>query len=403
MLKKRFLLEYSHYLVDKIDHSLESMSFSFSNGHFQQGISMFSHIHPDNYQQQLDEKQQSISNTFAQFDLPTFEIYPSPTLNYRQRAEFRVWHDGDDLFYIMFNSETKEKYKVEDFPVASVLINQFMTALLADIKNNDVLRQRLFQVDFLSTLSGEVLVSLLYHKQLDEQWIEQAQQLKARLSAIAPVDIIGRARKQKVVLDKDFVMETLSVNGEEFHYQQVENSFTQPNAKVNEAMLLWAQNASKNTGGDLIELYCGNGNFSIALAQNFDRVLGTEISKTSVKSAQINIAANKLVNVDIVRMASEDFSQAMNGERVFRRLEGFDLTSYNYQTVLVDPPRAGLDPDSVELVSRFERIIYISCNPETLRDNLVELVKTHKIEHFALFDQFPYTHHVETGVILTRL
>ena len=364
---------------------------------------MFSHIHPDNYQPQLDEKQQSIAADFAEFELPTFEIFPSPTLNYRQRAEFRVWHEGDDLYYILFDSETKQKFRVDDFPVASELINQFMSVLLADIKDKDILRQRLFQVDFLATLSGEVLISLLYHKQLDEQWIEQAQQLKVRLSVIAPVDIIGRARKQKVILNKDYVMETLTVGDKQFHYQQVENSFTQPNAKVNEKMLLWAQQATTGTGGDLIELYCGNGNFSIALAENFDRVLGTEISKTSVKSAQINISANNLGNVDIVRMASEDFSQAMNGERVFRRLEGFDLTSYNYQTVLVDPPRAGLDPDSVELVSRFERIIYISCNPVTLRENLTELVKTHKIEHFALFDQFPYTHHIETGVILSRL
>ena len=181
MLKKRFLLEYSLYLVDKNWSLARTFGFLFSYDHFQQGISMFSHIHPDNYQQQLDEKQQSISNTFAQFDLPTFEIYPSPTLHYRQRAEFRVWHDGDDLYYIMFNSETKEKFKVEDFPVASVLINQFMTALLADIRNNEILRQRLFQVDFLSTLSGEVLISLLYHKQLDEQWIDQAQQSETEL------------------------------------------------------------------------------------------------------------------------------------------------------------------------------------------------------------------------------
>lgn len=364
---------------------------------------MFSHIHPDNYQQQLDEKQQSIATDFAQFDLPKFEIFTSPTLNYRQRAEFRVWHEGDDLYYIMFDSKTKQKFRVDDFPVASTLINQFMSALLIDIKDKEILRQRLFQVDFLSTMSGEVLVSLLYHKQLDDEWIEQAEQLKLRLSAIAPVDIIGRARKQKVILNKDYVMETLTVGDKQFHYQQVENSFTQPNAVVNEKMLLWTQQATKNAGGDLIELYCGNGNFGMALAENFDRVLGTEISKSSVKSAQVNIAANKLENVDIVRMASEDFSQAMNGERVFRRLEGFDLTSYKYQTVLVDPPRAGLDPDSVELISRFERIIYISCNPETLHDNLIELVKTHKIEHFALFDQFPYTHHIETGVILTRL
>jgi 16S rRNA G966 N2-methylase RsmD len=225
---------------------------------------------------------------------------------------------------------------------------------------------------------------------------------KNKLSVIAPVDIIGRAKKQKVILNKDFVMESLTVEGTTYSYQQVENSFTQPNAKVNEKMLSWAKQATMDTGGDLIELYCGNGNFSIALAQNFDRVLGTEISKTSVKSAQINITTNNMTNIDIVRMSSEEFSQAMNGERKFRRLEGFDLTAYNYDTVLVDPPRAGLDPDSVELVSRFKRIIYVSCSPETLKDNLTELCKTHTIEKFALFDQFPYTDHIETGVILTR-
>lgn len=93
----------------------------------------------------------------------------------------------------------------------------------------------------------------------------------------------------------------------------------------------------------------------------------------------------------------------MNGEREFRRLQGFDLSSYSYDTVLVDPPRAGLDPDSEELVSRFEKIIYISCNPHTLHHNLKTLCKTHKVENFALFDQFPYTDHIECGVILTRI
>jgi tRNA (uracil-5-)-methyltransferase len=102
-------------------------------------------------------------------------------------------------------------------------------------------------------------------------------------------------------------------------------------------------------------------------------------------------------------MSSEEFSQAMNGDRKFRRLENFDLTAYNYDTVLVDPPRAGLDKDSVELVRRFNKIIYISCNPNTLKDNLTNLISTHKIVKFALFDQFPYTDHVETGVILEKI
>jgi len=363
---------------------------------------MFNHIDPNNYDKQLAEKQADIQALFACFELPNFEIFTSEKLNYRLRAEFRVWHEGDDLYYIMFNSDTKEKYRVDYFPVASKLINQGMTALIEAVKGNPTLRQKLFQVDFLSTLSGELLISLLYHKQLDDNWTQEAKQLKAKLSDIAPIDIIGRARKQKLVLDKDWVTETLTIGDKTFSYQQVENSFTQPNGGVNEKMLLWAQQATNNAGGDLIELYCGNGNFSIALAQNFDRVLGTEISKTSVKSAQTNIAANNIDNIDIIRMSSEEFSQAMAGEREFRRLQGFDLTSYKYETVLVDPPRAGLDKDSVELVSRFERIIYISCNPHTLKDNLAELAKTHKIEKFALFDQFPYTDHVESGVILSR-
>lgn len=364
---------------------------------------MFSHIDPNVYDLQLLEKQNNMNTLFEQFNGPEFELFTSPTLNYRQRAEFRVWHQDDDLYYIMFNSETKQKFRVDEFPVASVLINDAMKALRNSIINKPVLRERLFQVDFLSSLSGELLISLLYHKQLDEEWQRQAEELKIELSSIAPVDIIGRARKQKVILGKDFINEKLSVGKKEYTYQQVENSFTQPNAKVNEQMLLWAQEATKGIGGDLIELYCGNGNFSIALAENFDRVLGTEISKTSVNSAQVNITANNINNIDIVRMSSEEFSQAMNGERKFRRLADFDLTDYNYDTVLVDPPRAGLDPDSEELVSRFKRIVYISCNPETLKTNLEMLTKTHKIEKFALFDQFPYTHHVETGVVLSRI
>ena len=54
------------------------------------------------------------------------------------------------------------------------------------------------------------------------------------------------------------------------------------------------------------------------------------------------------------------------------------------------------------MVQNYERIMYISCNPETLKENLDILCETHKITRFALFDQFPYTHHMEAGVLLER-
>ncbi|RZI81367.1 MAG: tRNA (uridine(54)-C5)-methyltransferase TrmA, partial [Pseudomonas sp.] len=93
---------------------------------------------------------------------------------------------------------------------------------------------------------------------------------------------------------------------------------------------------------------------------------------------------------------------ALNEVRPFRRLQGIDLKSYQFGTVFVDPPRAGMDPDTCELTRRFERILYISCNPETLAANIAQLHDTHRIERCALFDQFPYTHHMESGVLLVR-
>ena len=68
----------------------------------------------------------------------------------------------------------------------------------------------------------------------------------------------------------------------------------------------------------------------------------------------------------------------------------------------MDPPRAGLDHDTCMLISIFDKIIYISCNPETLARDVTKLLLTHVIIRVAAFDQFPYTHHLESGVFLVK-
>ena len=240
-------------------------------------------VNPDHYQAQLDAKSAQLESLFGCFEMPVLEVFESPPIHYRMRAEFRVWHDGDDLYYIMFNQDTKEQYRVDQFPAASRLINDVMPHLIDAVRDNPILRRRLFQVDFLSTLSGELLVSLLYHRPLDDTWTEAATALKARLNAAGfPLDLIGRARKLKIPLDRDYVIEQLRVDESVYTYQQYENSFTQPNAAVAEKMLAWATDCTRKSRGDLLELYCGNGNFSLALANNFDRVLATELAKSSV-------------------------------------------------------------------------------------------------------------------------
>ena len=358
-----------------------------------------SNINPNQYHSLLDAKANRIQEQFAEFSPPKLEIYDSPPLHFRVRAEFKLWHDQDDSYYAMFNHEQpKQPVRIDEFPIGAKRINQLMKDLLAEIKISELLRHKLFQVEFLTTLSGEALVSLIYHKPLGEDWQQQAKELQQQFN----IRIIGRSKKQRLVLDKDYVTETLTVENKQYYYQQIENSFTQPNAQVNEKMLSWALENSQGLGGDLVELYCGNGNFTVVLSQNFNQVLATEISKTSVKSANYNFKLNNINNIRIARMSSEEFSSALAGEREFRRLQEIPLQDYQFSTVLVDPPRAGLDPATEALISRFDNIIYISCNPNTLHHNLKTLCQSHSMKKFAIFDQFPYTNHIECGVLLQK-
>ena len=356
------------------------------------------------YTQQLNDKQAYLRRLFDGMAVPEPEVFASPEQHYRMRAEFRVWHEGDEIFYAMFERGQRASgaslRRVDTFLAAHESINALMPRLLAAADAVPVLKNRWYQAEFLATLSGEMLVSMIYHKRLDEAWTAAAAKLQHELG----IRIIGRSRGQKIVLSEDFVTEKLHVNGREFHYRQIEGSFTQPNARVNENMLAWACAVAEGLGGDLLELYCGNGNFTLPLATCFRRVLATELSKTSVYAAQANIEANAASNIEIARLSAEEFTEAYTGVREFRRLQeqNIVLADYAFSTVFVDPPRAGIDDDTLKLLQGFDNIIYISCNPETLRANLDMLAQTHAIRRMALFDQFPFTHHIESGVLLRR-
>ncbi len=356
-------------------------------------------VFPDNYAHQLQEKRDRLQAQFAPFGAPELEVFDSPVSHYRQRAEFKIWHEDGRAHYAMYQpGEYKKPFVIESFPVGSELINQLMPQLLDVVNTSTELSKRLFQVEFLTTLSGQAVITLIYHRALQDSWETDARALAETLQ----VSVIGRSRGQKRVIGEDFVIEELQVNGDGYRYQQVETGFTQPNGRVCEKMLGWAQQAVRDCSGDLLELYCGNGNFTLPLSRCFDKVLATEISKTSVNSANYNLQMNSIDNVQVVRMSSEEFSQAMDGEREFRRLRGIELDDYNFSTVFVDPPRAGLDDHTCQIIQQFDTILYISCNPETLVNNLQVLTTTHSISDCALFDQFPYTHHVESGVLLQR-
>lgn len=332
---------------------------------------------------------------------PTPQHHASIASGYRLRAEFRIWHDGDNLHYVMFPpDEPCNPQIIEAFPIAGPRITEVMAPLLEALRCSTELRRKLFQVEFLSTLNGELLITLIYHRPLDDAWHAAARALTGSLSC----KIIGRSRKQKRVLDTDWVEEVIKVEGQAFRYRQPEQCFTQPNGFINQKMMGWLLDQCDKTDTDLLELYCGIGNFTLPLSQRFRNVLATELSKPATAAARWNAEANRSHNIELARLSAQEMTAAIAGERPFQRLADLkqSLADYQFDTLLVDPPRAGLDAATLGLASSFKRVLYISCNPETLSDNLATLSSTHSIEGLAFFDQFPYTHHLESGVVLSK-
>tara|TARA_S200000501_G_scaffold378588_1_gene442019 strand:- start:4472 stop:5629 length:1158 start_codon:yes stop_codon:yes gene_type:complete len=360
---------------------------------------------PDKYSQQLIKKVDWVVDLLAGLNPPQATIFESPPIHFRMRAEFRIWHDKKTVvpycFYAMFEKNNpKQPVRVNHYPIGSTRITSLMQPLLEAINGSSNLSHKLFQIEFLSTSIDECLVSLIYHRRLDDEWYREALILEQSFN----IHVIGRARKQRLVVSRDYVHEYLQINGKNFHYLQQENSFTQPNAAINQQMIRWVCNAmGSEQDRDLLELYCGNGNFTIPLADYFRQIIATEMAKSSIKMASKNCELNQVDNINFIRLSAQETTAALNQEREFRRLEGISLADYDFSTVLVDPPRAGLDQSTLQLVAKFETIIYISCNPLTLKENLEILSQSHNIEDFAIFDQFPYTEHCESGVILKKL
>ncbi|SFV67571.1 tRNA (Uracil54-C5-)-methyltransferase [hydrothermal vent metagenome] len=357
------------------------------------------------YVEQLQQKVERVSTLLSPFTKKKLEVFDSPSSHYRARAEFRIWHEGDTCYFAMGKLpkdgiREKGSINISECPKVILPIEKRMWQLLDSINaSSEVLKKRLFSVEFLATSSDECLITMIYHRKLDETWSEEAKKLEEILEA----KIMGRSRKQKVIISDEFVIEKLIIDHKEVMYKQYESGFTQPNPLVNIKMIEWAVKQAKKIGyGDFLEAYCGLGNFTLPLSHYFDKVLATEISKNSIQSALQNCALNSINNITFARLSSEEMTEALSGVRVFNRLKDIDLASYHFSTVLVDPPRAGLDMASIKLISTIENIIYISCNPETLARDLETLSQTHSIEEGAIYDQFPHTSHVESGVFLRR-
>lgn len=173
-------------------------------------------------------------------------------------------------------------------------------------------------------------------------------------------------------------------------------AFFQPNSLQAEKLYSHAlQMASIPRGAVVYDLYCGTGTLGICAAMKAKEVVGIELSPEAAHDARHNASANGFDNVTI-------YTGSVDAKLAEIKKEELHPTP---DVVLVDPPRAGLDPAALKQIVSLNapKIVYISCNPATQAENIAELVLAgYRLHSVQPVDQFPHTVHIENIAVLSK-
>ena len=311
----------------------------------------------------------------------------SPASGYRSRCEFG-YKNGS---YTMVKNGKKVLLDHFDLPVSA--IQNIMKPLLEAINANPLINKKLFQINF-RAVNQIVLVTLIYHKQLDQNWLESARIIETKLD----INVLGRSKNQLLATHLTELEQYIDINPSYYLYQN-DKTFYQPNAFLMPKMVKLVISLIEKPR-DLLELYCGSGTFTIPLSYSFKNVFATENNRESISYLKKSIHKNHIKNIFYARLSDIELMDAYKG-RIFRRLENIDLKNFNFSHVLVDPPRSGLSHNVTEILNKFENIIYISCNPDTFKRDLDKL-KDYRIKKLEVFDEFSNTPHLELIALLIK-
>jgi len=197
------------------------------------------------------------------------------------------------------------------------------------------------------------------------------------------------------IFPKDNI-ESLSYNLKEFNLEMLfhPTMFTQVNSEINPLMISQALTLLNPTKDDeILDLFCGLGNFTLPLAKYAKNVVGIEGSKEMVKAATSNALHNNIENTEFY------------AANLFEPDRSHKWMQKKYNKILLDPPRSGAK-EILPYLSEFntKTIVYVSCNPATLARDANELVNNHgyKLKKTGIINMFPHTSHIEAMALFER-
>ena len=306
----------------------------------------------------LEEKKKKISFINKLFNTNIKEILTNNEYNYRNKATFHV-KDGKIGYY---GENTNDLVEFDNCLLLDDRINKIYNTL----KN-----MNLSDITEVVVRTSKKNIMVIFKGEKENFSIEEL---------INKINIDSIYLNDKLIYGNAYIIEELS----NVKYSIYPNAFFQVNTE-NMKIMYDKVKEYAGSGDKLLDLYCGTGTIGIYLKDNFREVTGIEVNKEAILNANINRGLNNLTRINFI---CGDASIAKNN---------------NYDVIVVDPPRIGLSKKVIDFLnkSNAKTIVYVSCNPKTLKRDL-DLLSEYKMKKLECINMFNKTKHCEVITALDR-
>ena len=245
--------------------------------------------------------------------------------------------------------------------------------------------------------TGELMVNLVTTTQIDFDLSGYTELLKSQTYKGKLVSVLHTENnsfsdavvpeKVNILYGRDYIIEELL----DLKFKISPFSFFQTNSRGAESLYSIVRDFMGNGENKVVfDLYCGTGTIGQIAAHNAKKVIGLELIEEAVEAAKENVKLNGLDNCEFI---AGDVAETIKQVKV------------KPDIIILDPPRSGVSPKALDYVIKFnaKEIIYVSCNPKTMVDNLETLLAAgYKVEKSKVKDMFPNTPHAEVCVKLVK-
>jgi len=347
------------------------------------GGCVYQHI---NYNEEIKIKEQRIIDAYkkiANKDIKVEEIITSNISNYRNKITYKTKTINNILEFGYYEDNTNNFIPID----TCILNNDFsdkVTKELIDLLNKQEDKKEIKEIVLrYSNYKDQIIIAINSNKKIKDTFIKEITKKYPNI-----VGIINEVKnKENIMYGNSYLEEKIG----DLIYNINYNSFYQVNSYLIQKLYETATSIIKLNNNDIVlDAYCGSGTISLYIANKVKKVYGIEINKSAIEDANKNKELNKINNAEfILGDVTEKINEIKN----------------QIDTIIVDPPRSGLDNKFINTIinKKIKNIIYISCDVSTQARDIKTLIDSgYQLKTIKAVDMFPRTKHIECIALLQR-